>query len=117
MTIEGTAETRVDRQIRWDRDNRWARKKSQNSEDGGVLNNISFDWLTSKPGMDEIALCAEGCGNLWTDDLARQQRALLRGATPDVLVCDACFAAIEIGPISPDTCPPSHAPYAPGSRA
>ena len=93
MTISSN---RVDLQIGWDKDNRRARKRSQSSEDGMALARINIGWLKSKAGMDTIAPCVD-CGCPWTADLERHQRALLRGATPDVLVCDACFAAVEIG--------------------
>ena len=93
MTISSN---RVDLQIGWDKDNRRARKRSQSSEDGMALARINIGWLKSKAGMDMIAPCVD-CGGAWTADLERHQRALLRGATPDVLVCDACFAVVEIG--------------------
>ena len=47
--------------------------------------------------MDTISFCAD-CGTKpWTTDLVRHQRAILRGATPDVLVCDACFRGTKVG--------------------
>ena len=47
--------------------------------------------------MNKIALCASNCGRPWTDDLIRHQRAILRGATVDVLVCDTCWKAVKVG--------------------
>ena len=96
MTIKDTAANRLGQQIGWDKDNRRARKRSQRSEDGMALARINIGWLKSKAGMDTIAPCVD-CGGPWADEIERHQRALLRGATPDVLVCDACFAAVEIG--------------------
>ena len=46
--------------------------------------------------MNSISLCAECGAAPWTDDLIRHQRAMLRGATLDVLVCDKCLGAVKV---------------------
>lgn len=62
--------------------------------DGMSLAHINALALRHKLGaeiMDTISLCGS-CGTKhWTNDLLRHPRAILRGATPDVLVCDTCF--------------------------
>ena len=64
------------------------------SLDGITLASLSDLVLKARAGtqvMDTIALCAV-CGAVpWTDDLVRHQRAILRGATLDVLVCKDCW--------------------------
>ena len=95
MTTKEAA-ARLDQQIGWDRANRAARKRSQRSEDGQALARINITWLKKKKtGMDTIAPCVD-CGCPWTDEIERHQRAILRGASPAVLVCDACFTAVSI---------------------
>ena len=94
MTTKEAA-ARLDQQIGWDRANRIARKRSQRSEDGQALARINTNWLKSKAEMDTIAPCVD-CGGPWTDEIERHQRAILRGASPAVLVCDTCFKAIRI---------------------
>ena len=67
--------------------------------DGMDLGRLNVLALKAKAGaqlMDTIALCAEGCGRPWTNNLFRHQRAILRGATADVLVCDTCFKAVKV---------------------
>ena len=68
--------------------------------DGMDLGRLNVLALKAKAGaelMDNIALCVEGCGQPWTNDLIRHQRAILRGATVDVLVCDTCFRSVKVG--------------------
>ena len=68
------------------------------------MDNITLGWLNELARkakieaeiMDNISLCADGCGRPWTDDKIRHQRAILRGATPDVLVCNACFRSVKV---------------------
>ena len=101
MTIKDTAERQ------WDRKNAWARKESLISMEGMALANLNIGWLKAKAGaelMDTITPCADRCGRPWTTDIVRHQKALLRGATPDVLICDTCFKAIQILPRE-DTAP------------
>ena len=70
-----------------------------------ALDNLSLAFLNilslkAKAGaeiMNKIALRAANCGRPWTDDLIRHQRAILRGATVDVLVCAQCFQAVKVG--------------------
>ena len=84
------------------RENDWARKERVISLDGLTLASINIGWLKAKAGaelMDTITLCADGCGRPWTTDIVRHQKALLRGATPDVLICNVCFKAIQILPL------------------
>ena len=91
----------------WNRENDWARKERVISLDGQTLASINIGWLKAKAGaelMETITFCADGCGRPWTTDLVRHQKALLRGATPDVLICDTCFKAIQILPRE-DTAP------------
>ncbi len=69
--------------------------------DGMSLASLNILALKAKAGtelMDTISTCAEGCGRPWTNDIVRHQRALLRGATPDVLVCGPCFKAVVVPP-------------------
>ena len=83
------------------RENDWARKKAIISLDGLTLAAINTNWLKVKAGaelMNTISPCADGCGRPWTTDIVRHQKALLRGATPEVLICDTCFKAIRIPP-------------------
>ncbi len=75
--------------------------------EGMALANLNIGWLKAKAGaelMDTITPCADRCGRPWTTDIVRHQKALLRGATPDVLICDTCFKAIQILPRE-DTAP------------
>ena len=75
------------------RENKWARKERVISLDGQSLAGINSSWLKAKAGaelMDTITTCANGCGQPWTTDIVRHQKALLRGATPDVLICAPC---------------------------
>lgn len=61
----------------------------------GRLNILAAKAKLGAEIMDKIAICA-ACGAVpWTDDLIRHQRAILRGATPDVLVCDTCLKAVK----------------------
>ena len=67
--------------------------------DGMDLGRLNILSLKAKAGaklMDTIAPCAEGCGRPWTNDLFRHQRAILRGATVNVLVCATCFNAVKV---------------------
>ena len=67
--------------------------------DGLSLAHLNILALKRKLGaeiMDNIPLCAT-CGAVpWTDDLIRHQRAILRKATPDILVCDTCFKGVKV---------------------
>ena len=76
------------------RKNNWARKERVISLDGQTLAGINIGWLKAKAGaelMDTIALCAT-CGAVpWTDDLVRHRKALLRGASLNILVCKDCW--------------------------
>ena len=69
------------------------------SLDGMSLAHLTSLGLKAKAGsklMNSISLCAECGAAPWTDDLIRHQRAMLRGATLDVLVCNACLAAVKV---------------------
>ena len=82
------------------KDNRRERQKRLISLDGLALvhlNRMAAVARASADRMDSIAICAGGCGQPWTADLIRHQRAILRGATPDVLVCDGCLGAVTVG--------------------
>ena len=60
-----------------------------------MLARINTNWLKkSKAEMDTIAPCVD-CGGPWTDEIERHQKAILRGASPAVLVCDTCFKAMS----------------------
>ena len=61
------------------------------------LNTLAMKHKLGAEIMDTISLCAD-CGTKpWTIDLLRHQRAILRGATVDVLVCDTCWKAVKVG--------------------
>lgn len=81
-------------------DNRRERARRLISLDGLTLASLNCMAALARADarrMDSIALCSSGCGQPWTNDLIRHQRALLKGATPDVLVCDECFGAVKLG--------------------
>ena len=62
----------------------------------GYLNTLALKHKHGAEVMDNIPLCAT-CGAVpWTNDLLRHQKAVLRGATPDVLVCDTCFKGVKV---------------------
>ena len=64
-----------------------------------AMDNITLGWLNeaalkAKHGaelMDTISLCADCGARPWTTDIVRHQKAILRGATPVVLICGECF--------------------------
>ena len=62
------------------------------SLDGLAMGNLAELIIKARADADrmgKIADCAT-CGEPWTSDLVRHQRAIMRGATPDVLVCVDC---------------------------
>ena len=81
-------------------DNRRERKRRSISLDGmslAHLNRMAAVARADANRMESIAPCATGCGQPWTNDLVKHQRALLRSASPDVLVCDKCLGAVAVG--------------------
>ena len=57
----------------------------------GRLNILAAKAKLGAEIMDKIAICA-ACGAVpWTDDLVRHQKALLRGASLNILVCKDCW--------------------------
>ena len=57
----------------------------------GYMNTLALKHKLGTEIMDTISICADCNTKPWTNDLLRHQKAILRGATPDVLVCDTCF--------------------------
>ena len=81
------------------RENLEQRKQRLLSLDGlslGHLNELAAIARAGAERMDNIPLCADGCGRPWTDDLVRHQKATLRGAVASVLVCAQCLGAVKV---------------------
>ena len=81
------------------RENLEERKQRLLSLDGlslGHLNELAAIARAGAERMDTIPLCADGCGRPWTTDIVRHQRAVLRGATEAVLICDKCFKEVKV---------------------